>query len=154
MHPFYADYLERLEFLHAEIGKMLDGLPPEALDWQPGPEMNSLAVLAVHTAGAERYWIGDVAGLDLSDRHRDAEFQTRGLDAAELQRRLANVLEHSRGVLEGLALDDLAAEHVSPRDKDRKFTVAWALLHALEHAASHLGHMQITRQLWEQRAGR
>jgi ankyrin repeat protein len=29
--------------------------------------------------------------------------------------------------------------------------VAWCLAHALEHTALHLGHMQITRQLWEQR---
>lgn len=29
-------------------------------------------------------------------------------------------------------------------------TVAWRLAHALEHTALHLGHMEITRQLWEQ----
>jgi hypothetical protein len=28
--------------------------------------------------------------------------------------------------------------------------IAWSLLHALEHTALHLGHMQLTRQLWEQ----
>jgi len=31
--------------------------------------------------------------------------------------------------------------------------VAWALLHALDHTAQHLGHMQITRQLWDQERG-
>jgi hypothetical protein len=29
--------------------------------------------------------------------------------------------------------------------------VGWALLHALEHTAIHLGHIQITQQLWDQK---
>jgi hypothetical protein len=29
--------------------------------------------------------------------------------------------------------------------------VGWALCHILKHTALHLGHLQITRQLWEQR---
>jgi hypothetical protein len=33
-------------------------------------------------------------------------------------------------------------------------TVAWAVLHAVDHTALHLGHIQITRQLWEQRQSR
>ena len=55
MHPFFADCFDRLEELHRDMHQTLDQLPPEALDWNPGPEMNSLAVLASYTAGAERY---------------------------------------------------------------------------------------------------
>ena len=143
------DYLERLEFLHDGIERTIEGLSTEALDWTPGPDMNSLAVLVVHVAGAERYWIGDVVGHDPSDRDRSAEFRSRGLDAAALKAYLADSLVHSQGVLEGLALPDLDASRVSPRD-GREFTVSWCLAHALEHAALHLGHAQITRQLWKQ----
>ena len=28
---------------------------------------------------------------------------------------------------------------------------AWALIHALEHLREHMGHAQLTRQLWEHR---
>jgi class 3 adenylate cyclase len=111
--------------------------------------MNSLCVLAVHLAGAERYWIGDVVGRDPSGRDRDAELRARGLDAAALKARLADVLAHSRGVLEDLALADLETVRVSPRD-GREFSVAWALAHALEHTAMHVGHAQLVRQLWDQ----
>jgi hypothetical protein len=52
--------------------------------------------------------------------------------------------------LEKLTLKDLETLSISPRD-GRKLTVAWALAHALEHTALHAGHMQIMRQLWEQR---
>jgi len=27
--------------------------------------------------------------------------------------------------------------------------VAWAILHALEHTGIHLGHIQVTQQLWQ-----
>lgn len=150
MIPAFADYMERLQKLHEEIAKTIQDLPQAALDWvPPGPEMNSLCVLAVHVAGAERYWIGDVVGRAPSNRDRPAEFRAQGLDAAALQARLAQVLEHSRTVLESLTLADLEAERVVPRD-GRKVNVAWALMQALGHTAEHLGQMQITRRWWEQ----
>ncbi len=60
METFFKDYLERLETLHSEIETAILGLTPDALDWIPGKEMNSIAILVVHLTGAERYWIGDV----------------------------------------------------------------------------------------------
>jgi uncharacterized damage-inducible protein DinB len=144
-------YMERLETAHAGIHQVIEGLPVQALDWVPGPGMNALGVLAAHVVGAERYWIGDMAGQDPSGRDRDAEFRTRGLDGAALRMRLTEVLAHSRLVLEGLTLADLETKRISSRD-GREYSVAWCLAHALEHTALHLGHMQLTRQLWEQHA--
>lgn len=150
MLPILEDYWERLQALHEGIESAIEVLPLAALDWVPGPDMNSLGVLVTHVAGAERYWIGDVAGHDPSGRDRAAEFRTQGADAAALKTRLAETLAHSRAVLEKLTLPDLEARCVSPRD-GRRFTVAWSLAHALEHTALHLGHIQLTRQLWHQR---
>lgn len=143
-------YWECLQGLHAYIERTIESLPPDALDWVPGLDMNSLGVLAMHVAGAERYWIGDVVGNDPSGRDRSAEFLIRGLDATALKARLTEILAHSQAVLEQLALPDLEATRVSPRD-GRVFSVAWCLAHALEHTALHLGHMQLTRQLWDMR---
>ncbi|MCP4424791.1 MAG: DUF664 domain-containing protein [Chloroflexi bacterium] len=148
MLPFFADFLDRLEAMHEAIEQAVAGLPPEALDWRPGPEMNSIAVLVAHTAGAERYWIGDVAGQEPSGRVRAAEFETAGVETAVLLAKLQAALDHSRGVLESLTLANLELERVSPRD-GRVYTVGWALSHALEHTALHAGHIQLTRQLWE-----
>ncbi|NIU62141.1 MAG: DUF664 domain-containing protein, partial [Gammaproteobacteria bacterium] len=38
-----------------------------------------------------------------------------------------------------------------PHPDGREFRVSWSLLHALDHVAQHTGHVQITRQLWDQR---
>jgi uncharacterized damage-inducible protein DinB len=146
---FYLAYLDCLEKLHAGFEQALAGLPPEALDWSPGPEMNTIAQLVVHTAGAERYWIGSVAGQDPAARERSAEFRAGGFVAADLLRHLSAALDHSRGVLERLSLADLNELRVSPRD-GQQFAAGWALAHALEHTALHLGHLQLTRQLWLQ----
>lgn len=130
--------------------RAIEGLPPVASNWSPGPDMNSLAVLAAHTAGAERYWIGDLVGADPSDRVRDREFMVEAADSTELIRLLDSTLDHSRETLRTLSLDDLDQQVETANG--RIFSVSWALSHALEHTAVHTGHMEITRQLWQQLA--
>ena len=149
MELFFRDYFDHLQKLHAEIERLLEGLPQAALDWTPGNGMNSLGVLAVHVAGAERYWIGDVIAGESSNRNREDEFLAQGRDAVMLSESLNASLTYSRAVLESLRLQDVHDQRVSPRD-GRQFSVGWALNHALEHIALHLGHMQITCWFWEQ----
>ena len=149
MHEFFESYYDRLQTLHREVSEVIADLPKEALDWEPAPSMNSLTVLVVHLSGAERYWIGDVAGQDPSGRIRSEEFETRGWGTAELQERLKRTLAHSYAVLQQLSLQDLDASRYSSRD-DKTYSVAWALAHALEHTALHLGHIQIGRELWQE----
>ncbi len=150
MMPFFEEFFDRISEMFRDIEHAITGLPVEGLDWSPAPDMNSFNVLVVHTTGAARYWVGDVAGSDPSERNRAAEFEVSGLDEAALKQRLAETLSYIKGVLETLSLDDLKIERISPKN-ERTFTVGWALLHALEHTAIHVGHMQIMRQLWEQR---
>jgi uncharacterized damage-inducible protein DinB len=151
VNAIFESYLNRLQRLHEDISIAIDGLPQAALDWSPGPEMNSIGVLVVHLTGAERYWIGDVARGDPSRRVREAEFRARGQDSMALKELLDGALSYASGALEQLSLEDLETERTSPRDGEN-FSTAWALLHALEHSAIHLGQIQLTRQLWDQRA--
>ena len=37
------------------------------------------------------------------------------------------------------------------KDEDATISCGWALLHALEHAYLHLGHLQLTCQMWRQK---
>jgi uncharacterized damage-inducible protein DinB len=150
MLPFYEAFLDRIKELHRDTEKCFSGLPPEGLDWVPGQDMNSLAVLVTHVAGAERYWICDVAGQNPFNRDRDAEFRASGVDEVALKQHLDDALADIEKTLEALTLEDLQAERVSRRNQ-RTFTVGWSILHAMEHTALHLGHMQMIRQLWDQR---
>jgi len=150
MDLFFSGYMEQLEEVHSDMRHALADLPAEALDWSPGPEMNSMVVLVVHSMGAERYWIGDVALQERSERDREAEFQSRGLDSQSLVGLIDKASAYARDGLEKLSLADLHLTRISPRNQ-KSFTAAWALMHALQHTALHAGQVQITRQLWEQR---
>ena len=149
MHPLLEDYFDRLTQLHDEIKAALDGLAPEALDWVPGEGMNSLAVLVTHTAGSERFWIAQMAGGQDVERVRSEEFEAQDLTVEKLVERLDASLAENRHTLEALTVDDLA--RILPHPDGREFRVGWSLLHALDHVAQHTGHIQLTRQLWDQR---
>lgn len=146
MQSYFEDYLQNLKDLHNDILSALKDQPVAALDWSPAADINSIDVLVVHTAGAERFWIGEVVAGDPANRNREAEFKAHGLDGEKLAQRLNGSLEYIRSVLENLTLDDLISLR-NPPDHER--SVAWILGHVLKHTATHLGHIQLMRQLWE-----
>jgi uncharacterized damage-inducible protein DinB len=146
-------YLAFFESLHRKIGELLAGLPPEALNWRPtttdGEATNSIAVLVTHTLGAERFWIGEIWGGRPVGREREAEFRVTVNDLATLQAALAEADSFLRA-----ALSETPAERLELALTARGETVTgrWAVLHALEHTALHLGHLQLTAQLWRAQA--
>lgn len=152
MKKIFDDYLNNLKELHDDVRSAIDGLPRSALDWTPYPGFNSISVLAVHIAGAERYWISDVIAEMDSNRDREAEFLVHGLDPDELADRLSDSWAFVRSVLAGLTQEDLDAMRISPRN-GKEITVSWALGHVLKHTALHVGHLQVTRQLWQEQSG-
>jgi DinB superfamily len=147
---FFADYLERLEDLQHRLHQAVRDLPDEAMDWSPGPamnpKMNTVAVLLAHITGVLHEGI-DLALNNPPSRVRAQEFQTHGVPGDELLRRLDAVIDYARVALPRLGLADLG--HLR-QDEDGPVTCGWVLLHALEHTYLHLGHLQLTCQLWRQ----
>lgn len=142
--------LERIEDLLGQIERLIKDLPAEALNWRPiknseEHEMNSLAVLAAHVAGAARFWAAEVVAGEPAVRNRPAEFEVEENEAAALVSRLQEARSKVREVLIGL---DPAVLDETRQVRDRTFTVRWSILHIIDHTALHLGHMQITYQLW------
>lgn len=144
------NYLNRIEDLHKQVLSLLAGLPAEALNWRPieGSDehiTNSLAVLAAHLAGAEHFWIAEMVGGRPETRDRDAEFATVAASAAELIQLLEKAALETREVFSTLSESDLNGIR---QVKGRRVPVRWCLLHVIDHTSLHLGHMQITYQLW------
>ena len=144
-----TNYLQRIEDLRGQVRDLIADLPPEALNWRPleGDDhaVNSLAVLAAHVAGAEHFWIAEVVGGRPPTRDRDAEFATQVGDASTLLHRLEEVGAETRQVFSTLDEAELTG---SRQVKGRQVPVRWAILHVIDHTALHLGHMQLTYQLW------
>jgi uncharacterized damage-inducible protein DinB len=143
-------YLSFLKDLREQVKNLLDGLSQEALDWQPIPEKgglvtNSIGALCVHLAGSENFWMKEVIGRQPVQRDREAEFVSKGVKKEELNTRLDG---SARSTQEALSSLDLAKLDETRRYRDRTVTVQWAILHVIEHYAIHIGHIQLTRQLW------
>ena len=150
MSPELASYLQMIEDLRGQVRDMIADLPGEALNWRPleGPGehvTNSLAVLATHIAGAEHFWTAEVVGGRPPSRHRPAEFETRAASASELVSLLEQVGEETREVFSTLSATDLDGTREA---RGRVIPVRWCILHVIDHSALHLGHMQLTYQLW------
>jgi uncharacterized damage-inducible protein DinB len=145
-----ANYQERLDDLRGQIAGLVDGLPADALNWRPRmgsgeAAVNSLAALVAHSAGAEHFWIAEVVGGRPATRDREAEFATLAASSAEITRLLENTALETREILQSLKDTDL---ETTRQAAGRTVPVRWCLLHVIDHTSLHLGHMQVTFQLW------
>ena len=146
MQTLYADWLNNLQELHTDVAKTIEGLPLEALDWSPKEGVNSITALIIHLTGSQRFLFGEVIGGQDIHRDRDAEFRAKGLTIEELTKRLNDNIAYISGELDKLTLGDLERKCMF---RTREVTVGWALGHALKHTATHLGHIQVMRDVWE-----
>jgi uncharacterized damage-inducible protein DinB len=144
-----ANYLERLEDLRGQISGLVAGLAEDAMNWRPlgnsGNATNSLAALAAHCAGAEHFWIGEVVAGHPATRNREAEFATHATSSTEIIQLLDRSALETKKVFQTLRESDLSGTRETA---GRTVPVRWCLLHVIDHTALHLGHMQLTYQLW------
>jgi uncharacterized damage-inducible protein DinB len=148
----FADVLERIG---REVLGELEDLPHEALNRVvPIPEGNTLFAVATHLVGAGEFWVLTLAGGREVDRDRDAEFRASGT-YAELEVRYSRWMTAVRDVLSTLPSEAWARIAEPPEQYtgslgDQPMTVRACVLHAVEHSALHLGHIQLTRSLLSQ----
>ena len=135
---------------HDDMRGLVRDLDADALNWRPGPETNSLAVLVTHLLGAEHSCVTTALGEPI-DRDRDAEFLARATGPEELLALIDHVDSVLPGLIDRLTADDLAAERTRPGDRlGRTRSGIWWVLHAMRQSREHIGQMMLTRQLYEQ----
>jgi hypothetical protein len=152
MLPEIRQYLATLDDLRNQVADIIKDAPEDGLNWRPplppdADPTNSLAVLAVHVAGAEHFWIGEGVGALPPTRVRELEFKYVAKNPREALERLAKTGEETHAVLEKLTPDLLDGSFM--RD-DHAVPVRWAINHVIYHSGLHIGHMQLTYQLWAQ----
>jgi uncharacterized damage-inducible protein DinB len=132
---------------HDRWRNVVNGLDAEALNWKPGDETNSIAVLVSHGLDAERFCVANSVDVTL-DRDREAKFRTQVSSAGDLLSVIDETEREIDGYLDSMTSDALSTE-VTRGDRTR--SGAWWVLHALEHSCEHLGQAELTRQMWDQR---
>jgi uncharacterized damage-inducible protein DinB len=142
--PLAEVFIRQFAVENDRLRKAIDGLDAAALDRDLGPETNSVAVLVAHATGSELGWLHVAAGRVVA-RDRDAEFRTRGKSAADL----TGLVERASRVVPELVAAALAAGLGTARTTGdgREVSAGYALVHALEHLAEHVGQIELTRQL-------
>ena len=153
--------------VHEQILRAASGLSAAQLAWQPAPGRNTLGMLLAHIAVAEVH-----IGFVVLKGERDSDIQgvlgiTMEDDGMPLPADggpptaitgkpwpffadlLERALAHTRSACAPLEDALLAVEIVRPPRPDgsvRVFDRRWGLHHMVEHAAQHLGQIQVLRQ--------
>jgi uncharacterized damage-inducible protein DinB len=147
-----AQFARVLERIGRDVLARLSDLSDELLNQPvPLPAANSLFALATHLAGAGEFWAVAVPGRRPIARDREAEFRATGTHA-ELVERYDRWLAAVHEVLDAMPDTMLEQQVDLPAGYrrwvgDEPVTVRDCLLHAVEHSALHLGHIEITRQV-------
>ena len=123
----------------------LDGLPEEDLNWRPLENANSLYALATHTMGnVEENILGVLCGQTIH-RQREAEFTMRGNSPKFLRQKWNDLQERIKAALDKLPEAELDRQREHPRRG--QLTGREVLIVVARHAAEHLGHAELTRDL-------
>jgi uncharacterized damage-inducible protein DinB len=142
-----------LDRIGAETLRLCEQFEAKQLNAPLGlPESNTAFQLATHIAGATEFWVVEMGGGIAVRRDRPQEFRASG-SIEQLRARYADWMSEVRSVLESIDDRGLSrvvtpkAEYAAAGGLASELTVADCILHAIEHAALHLGHLEITRQI-------
>ena len=151
---------------YGEIEALLAGLQAEALTWKPfegnawtGPA-GALGWLVAHAVSSTVYLLrraewtaGRIEWSQVDGDEGSQEFGPANRDPAYLRARAKRTQIYVHQILDSLSEADLALQRPHPDQPDRLLTVRYDIQHALEHLSQHIGHAQLTRQLWSVRRG-
>jgi hypothetical protein len=146
----YASELERLLW---KLTESLEGLGETQLNWRPDmPDANSIYVIAMHMLGNVQGWVLGIACGEEIDRDRDAEFRATGADADDLVNRARELSGRIASALAALPAESLgeirpARQNLWGAGTAEPVSGRFAILHAIEHASEHLGHIGMTLDL-------
>lgn len=148
MEPTVVPIVDLFRSVHQQLRDIVRDRDDETLNWSPGPDLNSIAVIVIHTLGSELDTLLLVRDIQ-SDRDRDAEFRVHANDAETLldaiDRADAALEEHAAAITAG----DLEAIRTRP-DRDPQSGLHW-LINNYGHAREHRGHLDVTMQLLQRR---
>jgi hypothetical protein len=151
MLPVVKTALENLADTRNAYRETIRGMDKDALNWRPGPDTNSAAALIVHIVGSQGALISAILQVPF-ERDRDAEFRA----TAESDTELLALLDQQEALLNELAprITEADLTEIRERTDGRKNTGLYWLFHNLTHQREHLGHIQLTKQMYEQQAAR
>lgn len=137
----------------ATLRRAIEGLSPEALNWEPtGDETNSIAVLCTHAARSTPYLLALATGRGEPDRDRDSEFAAVAGGPDPLLELIDGSEGECRDLLGGGGFDwGAKIRRTRSTGEAVELSAAQLLLHAVTHLRGHADEAALTRHLWSAR---
>lgn len=159
--PIIGRYLWMLDDTRLATWKVLQGIAPTVIDWQPLLENgNSIGTLLYHIAVIEMDWLyNEVTETALPESvwetfphpSRDAKGQlsvVTGLSLDDHFKRLDATRKLLNSTFREMTLEDFRR----PRHLERyDVTPEWVIHHLIQHEAEHRGEMAMVRAMAEQK---
>ncbi len=152
MDPLIAAARALLSVGAADLRTTVAGLGTDGLNWSPAPETNSIAVLTAHActsamAHAESALTGRFDYGRYTAEERTPAFALTSATEAQVLAFLDRFDTFIARLGDAGPIADpggavVVGEGYPPR------TRAWSLIHAVEHLREHVGHAQLTRQIY------
>jgi uncharacterized damage-inducible protein DinB len=145
------DLVTELESMHKKARAAIKALGDDGVNWQPPfPETNTAAVIVTHMCGSEAQWVGEYVGGKPARRNRDSEFKQPERTVKGLIALIDRVDAESKEAISKHTSATLSQPAKTGRP-DYKGTVRDCVLHALTHESEHVGHLELTGQMWRAR---
>ena len=147
MVPEVLEFADRLDEIRRQAREAIKGLDERGLNSAPLDEDTSTpAVLVHHMAGTEGFWLRQVIGGEDIGRSRPDEFVARAATVADLERLLDEAGRTTRHVLSELTAEQL---HETRDARGEPRSIQWCLLSVMDHLSGQVGHLQLTRQMYD-----
>ncbi len=156
--PEIGRMLWMLENERKRSRRSLDAIHPDAIDWEPHADGNSIGTLLYHIALIELDWLATEImegklGEDIFSKFphpvRDAQGRltvVKGISLDEHYRRLDSVRMLVLNSFKGMSIAEFRRLRHLP---DYDVTPEWVLHHLMQHEAEHRGEMATVRTLAE-----
>ncbi len=154
MIPEAKAYLDSIEGLHRATRRAIEGLDADCLNWNPLPgEANSIYAIVAHMCASEPIMVHQrIDGGQTRGNYVDA-FAESGDDPKVLLDELDRVGGITRSLMEGVSTDDLERSIDPGGGRPARTVREWIGVH-IRHLANHVGHVELTKQLYEAGVGR
>ena len=153
--PLLSGILNMMDFAHRNMIQIIADLPDEALVWQPATDMGSLSGIICHTMYIETFAIRCAAGEDVSysvEYNKAEEGGSTWRTAEGREPLIARIAEGDAIMKRILPVMTVAGMEKRFRgfSPDSPLSGGYLIAIAATHTTMHWGHMQMTRQLWQQ----
>ena len=145
---FVQDIITLHQDVHQQLREAIAGLDSAALNSTPGPDTSSIAIIIVHSLGAEAEMLRNLLGIP-THRVRDDEFVRHDYQPAELEELIAQAEADWREHGAGLGATELRTAIPRPNKPEPQTGLFW-LVRNYGHMREHLAQIWLTKQVYGQ----